>query len=93
MLGIPRVRQRSSVHLLQVISASSVELDDLVRSFPYGSQLPLGRVFCCEGHFSQHQVLNFEFPVLHSSVVVMSHSLLVDPSLCFGLVANLVQEI
>ena len=34
-------------------------MDDPVRSFPYGAEFPLGRVFGCWGDFVQDKVVDF----------------------------------
>ena len=68
-------------------------MDDPVRSFPYGAEFPLGKVFSCWGDFVQDKVLYVESSELHPLVVVLGHLLLVLHHLVKSIFSDLVQTV
>ena len=52
VLNVPWSWKPLSVYGLQVITALSRVMDDLVGSFLCGAEFPLGRVFSCWGDFA-----------------------------------------
>ena len=76
-----------------MITALSRVIDDPVGSFPSWAELPLGRVFGCQGDFVQDKVPYVKSSELHSLVVVFGHLLLILHHFVRSSVSNFVKAI
>ena len=77
MFNIPRPREFLSVHGLQKVAALSRVVNDPVRPFPCGAELPLCRISGCRGKFAQDEISYIQSSEFYPFIVVVGHPLLV----------------
>ena len=81
MFNIPWPREFLSVHGLQMVAAPSRVVNDPVRPFLGGAELPLYGIFGCRGNFAQDEISYVQLSEFYPFIVVVSHPLLV---LCYS---------
>ena len=77
VLDVPWSREPLSVYDFQVITTLPKVVDDLVRSFPCGAQLSLGRISSRCGNLAQDEVAYVKSSEFYPLIVVFGHLLLV----------------
>ena len=77
VLNVPWPGEPLFVYVFQVITALPRVMDDLIRSFPIGAKLSLGRIFCCCGNLAQDEVTYVKSSEFHPPIEVLGHLLLV----------------
>ena len=76
-----------------MISALSGVMDDLVWSFPYGAELPLGKISGCQGDLTQDEVSYVKSFEPHSLVIVLGHLLPIPRHLVRGFLSHFIQTV
>ena len=68
-------------------------MNDLVRSFPYRTQLSLGRVFSCCGGLAQDEVSYVQSPEFNPLIVILGHLFLILFHLAGCVVSHFIQKV
>ena len=73
VFNVPWPGDSLSVYGFQVIASLSRVVDDLVRSFPCGAKLSLGRISGRSGNLAQDEIPYIKSSELHPLIVVFGH--------------------